>query len=351
MFQEAAAHVRDLSARRGAKTADERIYWALSALRAVRQGQHEALTRAIGAFPAMGEVPHGHRFLDAGHVGYMQGLLQQAVQMNIEARANELKAAAELPDYVRRRQTASLARWASQWSPKRCRVGLNGARLADGTDELDPAKASASLCGHWAKVFAAQPIVMTAAQTFLEQYSVPFPDVTWHMTKVEFNKVVASAKHSAAGPDGIPYAAWQAAPDAIRDALYSAYGAWLLTGDFPDDFNQAYLWLLPKGSCERDKAGPVTREPCDIRPLSGSNTDGKFFASAVRRKADSVITTWAASSQRGFISDRSMLENVVEVESSAMNVSFCQSHRSALILCDFAAAFPSSCWAKSYNFK
>ena len=116
---------------------------------------------------------------------------------------------------------------------------------------------------------------------------------------------------------------------------------WLRTGHLPEDFNRAYLWLLPKGSCDRDKAGPVTREPGDTRPLSGSNTDGKFFASAFRRKADSVIARWANVSQRGFISERSMLENVVEVESASMGVSFSQSHRSALIPFDFAAAFPS----------
>ena len=99
--------------------------------------------------------------------------------------------------------------------------------------------------------------------------------------------------------------------------------------------------MLPKGDDPRDKLGPVIRDPADTRPLSGSNSDGKLFASAFRVKADDAIKYWAVPAQRGFVTDRSMLENVVEVESKAMNVSFDLANRAALILFDFAAAFPS----------
>ena len=75
--------------------------------------------------------------------------------------------------------------------------------------------------------------------------------------------------------------------------------------------------------------------------LSGSNTDCKLFASCFRYKADGAIKEWAIGAQRGFITDRVMVENVVEIESAAMKASFPLNNKAALILFDFAAAFPS----------
>ena len=75
--------------------------------------------------------------------------------------------------------------------------------------------------------------------------------------------------------------------------------------------------------------------------MSGSNTDSKLLASAFRHAANDAVGDWAVQVQRGFISGRSMLENVVEVGSHAMRASFNPRNRAALVLYDFAAAFPS----------
>ena len=85
----------------------------------------------------------------------------------------------------------------------------------------------------------------------------------------------------------------------------------------------------------------MLREPGDTRPLSGSNTDCKLLAGAFRVKADAAIELWATPAQRGFVNKRCMLENVVEIEAEAIHASFDVSNRAALILFDFAAAFPS----------
>ena len=74
--------------------------------------------------------------------------------------------------------------------------------------------------------------------------------------------------------------------------------------------------------------------------LSGSNTDCKLFASCFRYKADGAIKERAVGAQRGFITDRVMVENVVEIESAAMKAFFPQNNKAALILFHFAAAFP-----------
>ena len=107
--------------------------------------------------------------------------------------------------------------------------------------------------------------------------------------------MLKAARHSACGPDGIPYAAWQSAPSQVRTALYDAYTMWLSHGQLPAYFNISFLWLLPKGDDPRDKLGPVTRDAGDTRPLSGSNSDCKLFASSFRYKADSAIKNWSVA--------------------------------------------------------
>eukprot|EP00973_Karenia_brevis_P059221 8246331-Karenia_brevis.AAC.1 len=52
------------------------------------------------------------------------------------------------------------------------------------------------------------------------------------------------------------------------------------------------------------------------------------------------IDIWATPEQRGFIRGRSMLQNVIDIEHSA--IMFARVHRhSAAAFFDFAAAFPS----------
>ena len=116
--------------------------------------------------------------------------------------------------------------------------------------------------------------------------------------------------------------------------------SWLDEGRVPEGFNDVYLRLLPKGTSDRDTAHSVVRDPSDTRPLSGSNTDSKLLASAFRHAANGAVGDWAVQAQRGFISGKSMLENIVEVESHAMRASFNPRNRAALVLYDFAA-FPS----------
>ena len=86
--------------------------------------------------------------------------------------------------------------------------------------------------------------------------------------------------------------------------------------------------------CQKVKAG-------DTRPLSLSNTDGKLFAFAIRDVLEGPVSAWAAKAQRGFIKERVMPANVLDIETRAMEAAADQNRRGALLLFDFGAAFPS----------
>ena len=104
----------------------------------------------------------------------------------------------------------------------------------------------------------------------------------------------------------------------------------------PPFFNLSYLWLLPK--C--DPPGGVF-SPEDTRPLSGANTDSKIFAGALSFIFAGLAEVWAVFTQRGFIAGRSMLQNVVDLETQSLVFSYERQQQAAMILFDFSAAFPS----------
>ena len=58
------------------------------------------------------------------------------------------------------------------------------------------------------------------------------------------------------------------------------------------------------------------------------------------RNAHSLALGWVSQMQRGFLRGRSMLSNVVDIDTEAMTVSL-RHDKGALVLFDFAAAFPS----------
>jgi hypothetical protein len=99
-------------------------------------------------------------------------------------------------------------------------------------------------------------------------------------------------KNTAPGPDGIPFAAWRAAPDLAGQALLGALDL-LLTGVTPPaGFNHALLFLLPK-----KPTGLVT----DTRPISITNTDNRILASVVAHAIMPAVLELIHPAQKGFL--------------------------------------------------
>ena len=91
------------------------------------------------------------------------------------------------------------------------------------------------------------------------------------------------------------------------------------------------------------KVDPIHGElflPSRTRPLSVVNTDNRLVANAYRFMLEPILNRWVSDMQRGFLTGRSMLANIVEVDYHAMKISLMHD-RGALVLFDFEAAFPS----------
>jgi len=202
---------------------------------------------------------------------------------------------------------------------------------------------------HWQPVFAEKAISEADARAFVNRWARRFPDATWELTFDAFEDMIRRTSDSGCGPDGIPYSAWKHASKFVRRIVYQWYLAWLHGYKLADDANHAFLALIPKQAEPDDHIHGTYWMPKNLRPLSLSNTDVKLLALALNAVVAPVLPHWARPEQRGFINDRLILQNVVDVESCALAASLRTSlddpglrlSNPAAIFFDFGVAFPS----------
>ena len=77
-----------------------------------------------------------------------------------------------------------------------------------------------------------------------------------------------------------------------------------------------------------------------MRPLSLVNSFNRIIASVLKNKLEDKANEWICGSQKGFLPNRHMLDNVIEADLAALKVRK-DRKKGALILFDFQAAFPS----------
>ena len=123
------------------------------------------------------------------------------------------------------------------------------------------------------------------------------------------------------GPDGIPYAAWEAAGEIEKDALHKVLLTMMNGTAPPEGFNDSLGIFLPKGNSDEDKASSVKRFAENTRPLGFKNTDNKAIAAAIDYAIACAIIKWPDTQQNGFVSGRQGLDRARSSDMNATEVS------------------------------
>ena len=105
-------------------------------------------------------------------------------------------------------------------------------------------------------------------------------------------------------------------------------------------FNAAILICIPKKVVHQGPDGSSYYLPQQLRPLSIVNTDNRLVASAARLRFEAPISQAIGSAQRGFLKGRSMLLNVLLVD-TRLRTACAESDHAGAVFFDFEAAFPS----------
>ena len=137
--------------------------------------------------------------------------------------------------------------------------------------------------------------------------------------------------NTAAGPDGIPFAAWRAFPDGAAPLLHDALWCMLKGQPPPDGFNHGLLFLLPKKD-----TGLIS----DTRPLSVTNTDNRVLASVMARSLMPAVIDLVDPSQKGFLWGKNGSDHTVDINSWFFE-GVKRADQRLLFLLDTAKAFDS----------
>jgi hypothetical protein len=110
-------------------------------------------------------------------------------------------------------------------------------------------------------------------------------------------------------------------------------------GSPPPDFNFASLTLLAKKP-SHEVDGVKWYLPKDTRPISVINTDNRIIANLYRQVLSRFADKMCRSEQQGFLSNRWLLQNVVDVDMEARKL-YVKDGKGGMFLVDLSAAFPS----------
>ena len=135
-------------------------------------------------------------------------------------------------------------------------------------------------------------------------------------TPSSYSALLARARHSLPGPDGIPYAGWSAAGPLGAETRW-LLGDHLAGGALPPwEFNHALQVFAPKGDQPLDDF-VVLRSPEDTRPLALKNTDNKAIAGAFAAASRRPLTLGPCSIQNGFVPKRHLMQNLVDLDAAS----------------------------------
>ena len=222
----------------------------------------------------------------------------------------------------------------------------NGVHTLQVNGELitDKARIDSALSHYWKKVFTKKATSTSARDTqsrWLADASHDFhPPEQINMAK-KIRGAIKHSNNSAAGPDGIPYAAYRTTARLSGEVLTGVLGDLTSEGPWvPESFNVAVMACLPKKPAGTDPIHGDYYTPENTRPLSIVNTDNRLLAAALKRTLEKPADEWVSEAQQGFIPGRSMISNILQVDKEAKSLALA-GKKGAIILFDFAAAFPS----------
>ena len=177
----------------------------------------------------------------------------------------------------------------------------------DSPEAITDQERSAVATSFWSKIWAERKGSASLADrsAFLSSYNKSVDtELLAVPSLVEVLAAIHHTNNSSAGPDGISFAAWRAAPELAAPILLRVFRALCSGQPPPPGFNLGLLFLLPK-----KHTGLVS----DTRPLSVTNTDNRILASLTARAIMPAVLELVDPAQKGFLNGRSGSEHTVEI--------------------------------------
>lgn len=176
---------------------------------------------------------------------------------------------------------------------------------------------------------------------FFEAYITPGCGATsWTWPRGALGSIGERSTHSAPGPDGIPYEFWAKAPQEVLEFLETAAERMSQGIQPPAQLLDSFTLFIPKGEYVADLER-VIRRINELRPITLMQTSANLVAGVVNMEMSDIAKRTVAGEQRGFVGGRTIGDNVIDMEGALYEYSQLCDSMAAIVLLDFAQAFPS----------
>ena len=267
----------------------------------------------------------------------------ELMQTSVRGRSEELKHIKDsLPEHVYAHRKKSIAETLRRMMPagtsEIAAMKADTGRIVTSTTDL-----AKMLNEHWQDVFARKNTDRELRRRWLERIRDKSRVLEERLrpTRTIVETAIRGAAPSSSGPDGIPFEVYKLMGDPAVELFLELANSMLDQNDDPgEDFNLAYMVCISKGDEGTSVDGVPYCSPGGTRPISIVDAANRILASIFAATLEKEIGLHLHRAQKGFLRGRQMLRNVLEIDMAAQKISV-RSKSGAILLFDFAAAFPS----------
>ena len=336
---------------------DDKLGWVLSFIRAAEKVNMTRMAACAKAYPHIATfvAPSNPEARSTRGMWELRGHAVQLARQNITTSMQSLQNN-DIPDYQKHKHKEHILVKLKRLLPGACN-SVAAIQQEDGSVTDNAEEMAQALRTHWKKVFRAETIDPARSRDWWgvlghRGETTPPNPAEWRTRRADVKKALRLAGNTTPGPDGIPFQAWRALKqlgvEILLDVARTLEGGRAkeqMQEAFSDvagehSFNLGTLVCLPKAPTGEDPDLGVYFKPGDTRPLSIVNCDNRLVASAMRWRWEERLTGYVLPRQQGFLMNRSILKNLVDVENRMVLEAAPDSPAVAIFL-DFAAAFPS----------
>lgn len=319
-----------------APTPHQMVEVALRIVRLHRSARTRGALQLAGAFPQTREA------VDAGVVdlSVVGRVLHENLDKCIALDVAEVERS-RMPELMKAAKEQKIRWRAEPYRPKRKRLILHGIYTRDGVPIDGDDEVSRAIVDERAPVFEGRATDEEEEIRFFADFIMPGCGATaWAWPRGTLSAVAERCTHSAPGPDGVPYAFWAQAPQEVLEILENASERMSRGIRPPAQLLDSLTIFIPKGEYAADLER-VIRRINELRPITLMQTSAKLIAGVVNLELSDIAKRTIVDEQRGFVEGRTIGDNVIEMEGALYEYSQLCDSMAAIVLLDFAQAFPS----------
>ena len=206
ILKDEAGKIKNIARHRGAKTIEEKIFWAIKFLRVLRTHRWKESKICLEACPDLKHSAYTWKseYPDTFQIAFVRGQLQEWLGIQDEESFKAKEEAMKDDEYKIQFPREKFLKKLSRHSPKNRKIGIGAVYDENDFPIIDKHAMADKLIEFWGNKASAVDHDEDFVNRVLKSCAVGFPVVAWILRWNVFRDILPYKKGSAPGPDGIP---------------------------------------------------------------------------------------------------------------------------------------------------